>query len=155
MGWKFWYINLMNYCAVLEKNQKNQFWSLSRKAVIQTNNEPYVIFRYLLNIWLCLCSVSSSDFWNYEIRFVIINTILVWSSLMSLSEILSLGFNDNYIIIIELKLRSFQNLSGIIEKQSTSLYRKNQYLKGSCSIIDHSPQHVRCNRYWFHLLITC
>lgn len=98
---------------------------LSYKAVIQTNNEPYVIFRYLLNIWMCLCSVSSSDFWNYEIRFVIINTILVWSSLMSLSELLSLGFNNNYIIIIELKLRSFQNLSGIIEKQSTSLYRKN------------------------------
>lgn len=44
---------------------------------------------------------------------------------MSLSELLSLGFNNNYIIIIELKLRSFQNLSGIIEKQSTSLYRKN------------------------------
>lgn len=50
---------------------------LSRKAVIQTNNESYIIFQCFLNIWMCLCSVISSDFCSYEIRFAITNTIFV------------------------------------------------------------------------------
>lgn len=89
------------------------------EAMIQINNEPYIWFRHLLNIWICLCSVIGNDFWSYEIRFVIIKHNAGLEFLNVIIRVLRLGFNYKYTWITELK--SFQNWTEINEEISLIL----------------------------------
>lgn len=76
-----------------------------------TNNEPYIGFQHLLNIWMCLCSVTGSDIWSYEIRFVIIKHNAGLEFLNIIIRVLRLGFNYKYTLITELKTEIVSKLN--------------------------------------------